>query len=332
MQREAIRLIVVFVLGLLAASLLSEAQQQRPAPRVGILSAGSLTPERTRNFDAFRHRLRDLGWMEGQNILVEYRFAGDSPERLPDLAAELVQLPVDVLVCLGGSAVIRAAQHATSAIPIVMVTTTDPLAQGFIASYARPGGNITGVGSLYLQISGKRLQLLREAVPALTRLGVLMNPDQPTAAAMLRETQAAAQALGVRVYVGEVRRPDEIERAFATLRAAGAEALFVLIDASVLERHLQAVIALALQSRLPAMYPWRMYVDAGGLMAYAPSLASLYQHAATYVDRLLKGANPADLPVEQPTQFELVVNLKTAQALGLTISPTVLFQADEVIK
>jgi putative ABC transport system substrate-binding protein len=169
-------------------------------------------------------------------------------------------------------------------------------------------------------------------VPALTRLGVLMNPDQPTAAALLRETQAAAQALGVQVSVGEVRRPDELERAFATLREAGAEALFVLIDASVLERHLQAVIALTRQSRLPAMYPWRMYVDAGGLMAYAPRLAGMYQHAATYVDRLLKGANPDDLPVEQPTQFELVVNLKTAQTLGLTMPPTVLFQADEVIK
>jgi putative tryptophan/tyrosine transport system substrate-binding protein len=244
----------------------------------------------------------------------------------------LVQLPVDVIVCLGGSAVIRAARHATSTIPIIMVTTTDPLAQGFIASYAHPGRNITGVGSLYLQISGKRLQLLKEAAPALTRLGVLMNPDQPTAAALLRETQAAAQALGVQVHVGEVRRPDEIERAFATLRKAGAEALFVLIDALVLERHLQAVIALALQSRLPAIYPWRMYVEAGGLMAYAPSLAGMYQHAATYVDKILKGAKPADLPVEQPTMFDLVINLKTAQMLGLTIPPSLLFQATEVLR
>jgi putative ABC transport system substrate-binding protein len=233
------------------------------------------------------------------------------------------------MVTVGGTT--RIAQGATSTIPIVMATAIDPVAAGFVASVARPGGNITGLAGLGAELSGKRLEILKQAVPQLSRLALLLNPTN-LQAAYLRETQVAAQALGVALQILEVRRPDEIESAFAAMQRAGADALLLLTDSRLLEPHMDDITALALRSRLPAIYPWRMYVEAGGLMSYGISLREWYRRTATYVDKILKGAKPADLPVEQPMQFELVINLKTAQALGLTLSPEFLFQADEVIK
>ena len=250
------------------------------------------------------------------------------PKRSLDYA--LGRLNVDVIVTLGGTT--RIAQSATRTIPIVMVEARDPVEAGYVTSLAQPGGNITGLAGLGAELSGKQLEILKQVVPQLSRVALLLNPTLDTSAGYGRETQRAAQALGVAVQVLEVRRPEDIEGAFAAVPQAGAGALLLLTDPRVLEPHLHNVVALALQSRLPAIYPWRMYVEAGGLMSYGISLQEWYRRAATYVDKILKGAKPGDLPVEQPMQFELVINLKTAQALDLTIPPAVLFQANEVIR
>jgi putative ABC transport system substrate-binding protein len=289
----------------------------------------SLTLERARNLEAFRHSLRELGWIEGQNIALELRYAeeGTDPERLPALAADLVQLNVDVIVTVGGTT--RVAQDATRTIPIVIAGGSDPVAAGFVASLARPGGNITGLAGLGAELSGKRLEILMQAVPQISRLALLLNPTNLDAA-YFRETQVAAQALGVALQVLEVRRPDEIASAFAAMQRAGADALLLLPEPRLLEHHIGDITTLALQSRLPAMYPWRMYVEAGGLMSYGISLREWYRRAATYVDKILKGAKPGDLPVEQPMKFELIINLKTAKALGITMPPSLLLLADEV--
>jgi putative tryptophan/tyrosine transport system substrate-binding protein len=334
MPRRTIGLLLTLALGLLVALRSSEAEGPAKVRRIGVLmSASAPDPERLRNLEAFRHSLRDMGWVEGQNLATEIRWAEGGPERLPDLAADLVRLPVEVVVAGGGVAVVRAAQHATSTIPIVMVALSgDPVALGLVASLARPGGNLTGTSSTHPELFGKLLQLLQQAVPTLSRIAVLANPAHAPTAAFVRETQVAGQALGVPLHILEVRRRDEVERAFTAMRGARADALLVLTDPLLLQYYLSDITALALQSQLPAIYPWRMYVEAGGLMSYAPSLRELWRRTAYYVDRLLKGTNPADLPVEQPTQFELVINLKTAEALGLTIPPTLLFQADEVIR
>jgi putative ABC transport system substrate-binding protein len=334
MKGTTVGLIVILALGLLVVPLSSAAQGPAKVRRIGVLmSASAPDPERLHNLEAFRHSLRDLGWVEGQNLATEIRWAEGGPERLPDLAADLVRLPVDVLVAGGGVAVVRAAQHATRTIPIVMVALSgDPVALGLVASLARPGGNLTGTTSVHPELFGKLLQLLQQAVPTLSRIAVLANPAHAPTAAFVQETQVAAQALGVPLHILEVRHRDEVERAFTAMRGVRADALLVLTDPVMLQYYLSDITALALQSRLPALYPWRMYVEAGGLMSYAPSLRELWRRTAYYVDRLLKGTNPADLPVEQPTQFELVINLKTAQALGLTLSPEFLFQANEVIQ
>ena len=334
MKYTTVGLIVILAVGILVAPGSSAAQGPAKVRRIGILMPASAPdPERLRNLDAFRHSLRDLGWVEGQNLAMEIRWAEGGPERLPDLAADLVRLPVEVLVAGGGVAVVHAAQHATSTIPIVMVALSgDPVALGLVASLAWPGGNLTGTTSVHPELFGKLLQLLQQAVPTLSRVAVLANPAHAPTAAFVRETQVAAQALGVPLHILEVRRRDEVERAFTAMREARADALLVLTDPVMLQYHLSDITALALQSRLPALYPWRMYVEAGGLMSYAPSLRELWRRTAYYVDRILQGTNPADLPVEQPTQFELVINLKTAQALGLPLSPEVLFQAQEVIQ
>jgi ABC-type uncharacterized transport system substrate-binding protein len=323
--------IVTLTLGLLVAPLLAVAQPAGKVHRIGWLSPGFPRPDRDPPVDAFRQGLRDLGYVEGQNFVIEYRGAEGKEERLSDLAAELVRLHVDVIVAVGPSAT-RAVQHATRTIPIVMTGSADPVAQGFVASLARPGGNITGGSFLMAELPSKRLELLKETVPQSTRVAVVGNPADPSYEARMHNLRMAAQALGLHLHVIEVRRADELDPAFAAMTHAGADALLVLPDVALMDPLHGRIAALATQSRLPAMYGWRAYVEAGGLMAYGPSLRDLWRRAASYVDKLLKGAKPADLPVEQPTKFELVLNRKTAQALGITFPPTLLVLADEVIQ
>jgi len=267
-----------------------------------------------------------LGWFEGQNLVIEWRFAEASDERLAALAAELVQLRVDVLVA-GDSRAIPAAQHATSTIPIVMTVSGDPVAQGYVTSLARPGGNTTGLANMTTQLVGKRLELLTEAVPGVSRVAVLGPTGHPD----WSELAVAAQALGLQLHTLPVASPDEFEPALAAAMREHADALIVL-PSPITNLHNRQIVNLVAQSRLPAMYALKGYVAVGGLMAYGPSIPALYWRAAYYVDRILKGAKPADLPVEQPMKFEFVINLKTAQALGLTLPPLLLYQADEVIK
>jgi ABC-type uncharacterized transport system substrate-binding protein len=326
---SAIGCIVMLILSLRGAPLAAEAPPSK-VPRIGFLMP-LLTPERAHSLEAFRQRLHELGWIEGENVALELRYAeaGTDTARLPDLAADLVRLNVDVIVTVGGTT--RIAQSATRTIPIVMVTGGDPVEAGFVTSLAQPGGNITGLAGLGAELSGKRLELLKQAVPQLSRVAFLLNPTN-VSADYVRETQVAALALGVALQVLEVRRPEDIAGAFAAVQQAGAGALLFLPDPLVLEPHRHHVAALALQSGLPAIYPWRMYAEAGGLMSYGISLREWYRRAATYVDKILKGAKPGDLPVEQPMQFEFIINLKTAQALGIMIPPSLLILADEVIK
>jgi putative ABC transport system substrate-binding protein len=331
MTRRTVGFIVTLALSLLVAPL-AAAQPPAKVVRLGILAAGSYGPDRASNLDAFRQGLRDLGWVEGQNLALEYHDVEGNLEQLPVRAAELVQRQVEVIATLGGPAVTRAAKDATRTIPIVMVATADPVGYGFIASLARPGGNITGTASPHGETGQRRLELLMEAVPGVSRVAVLLNRASPAAVAQLHETQGAAPALGVELLILEPHHPDELEGAFAAMRQAGAGALLVLPDPFFLQRHLPTITALARQYRLPAMYPHRMYMDGGGFMYYGTSLREAYRRTAYYVDRILKGTKPADLPVEQPMKFELVINLKTAQTLGLTMPPSLLFQADEVIR
>jgi len=322
---------VTLTLSLLAAPLVTDAQPAGKVSRIGWLSAGFPRPDRDPPVDAFRQGLRELGYVEGQNLVIEYRGAEGRDERLPDLAAELVRLHVDVLVAVGPIAT-RAAQHATRTLPIVMTGTADPVGAGFVASLARPGGNITGVSLLMAELPGKRLELLKETVPQSTRVAVLANPDNPVYEALRNNLTVAARALGLHLHVVEVHSADELDPAFAAVTREGADALMVLSDPALMDNLRGRVADLAATHRLPAMYGWRELVVAGGLMSYGPSLPDMFQRAASYVDRILKGAKPADLPVEQPTKFELVINLKTAQALGITFPPTLLIQADEVIR
>jgi putative ABC transport system substrate-binding protein len=330
MRLRALGLMLTFTLGLLVAPLTAAGQQPTKGYRIGRLSPGP-SIESNAFEEAFRQGLRELGYVEGQNLVIEYRNAEGSLERLRDLADELVRLKVDVIVT-GEIVAIRAAQHATHTIPIVMAANFDPVGQGFVASLAHPGGNTTGLSFLSAELPGKRLEILKETVSQSTRIAVLANPANPSYESHMPHLTVAARALGLHLHVVEVRRADELDSAFAAMTQAGADALIVLSDPLLLDNMRGRVADLAAKSRLPAMYDWRMYVDAGGLMSYGPSLADTYRRAAVYVDKILKGAQPADLPVEQPTKFELVINLKTAKALGLTIPPTLLFQADEVIR
>jgi ABC-type uncharacterized transport system substrate-binding protein len=318
---------------MLVAPLTAEAQQATKVHQVGrLLSVGSPTAGPDPSFAAFRQGLRELGYIEGQNVVIADRYAEGSQERLRDLAAELAQIPVDVIVAEGAAA-IRAAQHATRTIPIVMAATADPVGQGFVASLAQPGGNITGLSFLSAELPGKRLELLKETVPQSTRIAVLINAAHPYYASVMDNLNGAARALGLHLHVVEVRRVDELDTAFAAMTRAGADAVLGIEEALLLNSERGQVVAdLATQSRLPMMYSWREWVVAGCLMSYGPSRPEVLRRAATYVDKLLKGAKPADLPVEQSTKFELVINLKTAKALGITIPPTLLFMADEVIR
>jgi putative ABC transport system substrate-binding protein len=328
---KALVLAVMLVLGLLLASLCADAQQAPKVYRIGRLSAGPPPLAPNPSLEAFRQGLRDLGYVEGQNLVIEHRYAEGSQERLRDLAAELVQLKVDVIVAVATLAT-RAAQHATRTIPIVMTGSADPVGLGLVASLARPGGNITGVRYLQAELPGKRLELLKETVPQSTRIAVLANSAAPTYDLYMPNLTVAARALGLHLHVIELRRADELDSAFAAMTHAGADALVVLTDGGLLDSLHGRIAALATTSRLPTMYGWKSYAEAGGLMSYGPSQRENGRLVATYVDKILKGAKPADRPVEQPTKFELVINLKTAQALGLTIPPTLLFQADEVLQ
>jgi putative ABC transport system substrate-binding protein len=320
-------LIVLLTLSIFVTPLAAEAQPPGKVFRIGRLTLASPS---TDDPDGFRQGLRELGYVEGQNIVIESRSAEGGVDRLGALATDLVRHPMDVIVAAGSPA-IHAAQQATSTIPIVMTTDTDAVAQGFVVSLARPGGNITGLAGLGVELSGKGLEFLKEVVPTASRIAALWNPANASLAPFLRETQAAAQALGVELQVLEVRTPNEFEGAFAAATSGRAEALIVMRDAFLLD-HRARIVDLAQRHRLPGMYPRRSYVDVGGLMSYAANIPDQQRRAATYVDKILKGAKPADLPVEQPTKFELIINLKTAKTLGLTIPPHILFQAHEVIQ
>jgi ABC-type uncharacterized transport system substrate-binding protein len=328
----ALALSITLVLSLLVAPLAARAQPAAKVHRIGRLGPGfPPTPTRPNpSVEAFRQGLRDLGYVEGQTIVLEERWAEGKLERLPEFAAELVRLQVEVLVA-GGSSAIRAAQQATRSIPIVMAGTSDAVAAGFVASLAHPGGNITGLSDLSAELPGKRLGLLKETVPQSTRIAVLAHPATPYYGAWMHTLTVAAQALGVHLHVVALHRAEELDAAFMAMTHAGADALIVL-DYELLSGLYGRVADLAAQHRLPAMYSWRELVVAGGLMSYGPSQTDINRRTATYVDKILKGAKPGDLPVEQPTKFELVINLKTAQALGLTMPPSILLQADEVIR
>ena len=307
----------------------ARAQQSVKLPRIGILWPNPLAAS-GHFVDAFRQGLRELGYVEGQNIVIEFRSADGKIERLPDLAAELVNLPVDVIQT-ATSPTIRAAQQATRTIPIVMGNSQDPVSEGFVASLARPGGNITGQTLFSPDLAAKRLQLLKEIVPTLTRIAVLWNVDDPALALSLRETLAAAHTLRLEFRSLGVRSPSDFETAFRTATQENAGALIVLED-NLSFRYRAEIAKLANNSRLPMMYGLREYAEVGGLVAYGPNLAQIYRRSAAYVDKILKGAKPADLPVEQPARFELLINLKTAKALDLEIPASLLGIADEVIE
>jgi putative ABC transport system substrate-binding protein len=301
--------------------LLGQAHEPPRVPRLGILAQS--TPEAQTFLDPFQQGLRELGYVEGQNIALEFRWAGGVPERLPALAAELVQAQVDVIVAAPPASPVHAVKNATSQIPIVMLGPPDPVGDGLIASLARPGGNITGLsGTLGPEIEGKRLQLLKETVPSVSRAAVLRNPAEPGQDESVAAAAEAGRALGVELQVVVARDPDELDSAFETIARNQTEAILILAN-SFLFQYRSRIAALAMQLRLPTMAPNPDHVKQGNLMAYSANRGDLVRRAAYYVDRILKGAKPADLPVEQPREFEFVINLKTAQALGLTIPPHV---------
>ncbi|OGQ82193.1 MAG: hypothetical protein A3F90_10145 [Deltaproteobacteria bacterium RIFCSPLOWO2_12_FULL_60_19] len=305
-----------------------QAQQPKKVSRIGLLASGQGLGSAG---DAFRQRLRELGWVEAQNITIESRFAGGKNlDRLPQLAAELARLKVAVIVADGDPA-IYAAKQATSAIPIVVVAVGDPVREGLVASLARPGGNITGLTSISTELSGKRLELLKEAVPKVSRVAVLWNPANASNVIEFKEAEVAARALGLKLQSLEVRGPDDFQGAFAGAARDRANALIVVRDPLVDSHHFR-ILDFAIDKRLPSIHGEEQFVEAGGLMSYGPSRVELFRRAATYVDKILKGAKPADLPVEQPTKFDLVINLKNAKQIGLTIPPNVLARADKVIK
>ncbi len=321
--------IVALAIGLLAAPPRGNAQQAGKIPRIGFLAPFDRSYVAL-NIEAFRQGLRELGYTEGNNIAIESRFEEGKFDRLPDLAAELVSLNVAVIVTSSTPGV-QAARSATTTIPIVMAAVSDPVGSGFVASLAHPGGNVTGLSLLDTELSAKGLELLREAVPGLARMGVLWSPADPGMTLQFNMVQDAALPLGLQVKNLQVRDPNDFQGAFKAASSGRVGALLVFAQPFT-TLHRTQIVDLAGKSRLPAIYTSRSFVDAGGLMAYGPSLPELYRHAAVYVDKILKGVKPADLPVEQPTKFERVINLKTAKALGLTISQSVLIRADEVIQ
>ena len=305
------------------------AQQSAKVPRIAYVGGTALAANADR-VEAFKQGLRELGYVEGKNIVVEWRFADGEESRLPALVAELVRVKIDIIVA-GGPSVTRAAQKATSTIPIVMGFHLDPVGSGAIASLARPGGNITGLSSLSPEISGKQLELLKEVVPALSRVAIIGNSTEPGHAQVLKELELAAAALKLKLQLRDVLDGKDIETTYQAVRKERADAV-LLLNSAILNSHRPQLVELAVKHRLPAAYPFPQYVDAGGLMSYGTNYIDLFRRAATYVDKILKGRTPADLPVEQPIKFEFVINLKAAKQIGLTIPPQVLARADRVLK
>jgi putative tryptophan/tyrosine transport system substrate-binding protein len=321
---------VLALLALGAAPLAAEAQQAAKVARIGFLAANLAANPHLR--EAFRQGLRDLGYVEGRNLVIEYRDAEGKYERLPALAAELVALKVAVIVTGGGTPSALAAKQATRTLPIVFTSAPDPVTDGLVTSLARPGGNVTGSSNLNPELVGKCLEQLKQVVPGVSRVAVLWRPGdagEPTQKDMLKAAEVAARALGVRLQFVEARGPADFDSAFSDMTRARADALTVLPSVMFFSER-RRLVDLAAKNWLPAVYAQREFVDAGGLMSYGPNLADLFRRAATYVDKILKGAKPGDLPVEQPTKFELVINLKTAKALGLTIPPSLLQRADVI--
>ena len=314
---------------LLAVPLSAEAQQAAKVHRIGMLETTSMALNAA-NLEAFRQGLRELGYVEGRNYIIEYRSADGRSERFPDLAAELVRLKVDVILTRGTPAVM-AAKSATGTIPVVMAASGGPVLSGVVASLARPGGNVTGLSAIVAELIGKRLELLREVVPGVSRIAALFNMSNPNDALQWKETEIAGSSLRVQLQLLDVRKPGDYGRAFDATVKQRAGALVVGADALTWANH-RTIVDLAAKHRLPATYPGREFVDAGGLMGYGVNYPHLYRRAATFVDKILKGAKPGDLPIQQLTKFELVINLKTAKALGLTIPQSLLQRADEVIQ
>jgi putative ABC transport system substrate-binding protein len=332
MTRRILGLLVLLTLGVVGAPPVITPQPAERVFRIGFLAFGPPPPDPvppTFPLTAFRHGLHELGYREGHTIILEERWAAGDRDRLRIMAMELVQLPVDVMVASGASAV-RAAMEVTRVIPIVIAGAADPVAEGLVASLAHPGGNVTGLAVLAgREVESKRLELLKEAIPAITRVAVVLDSTSRVDPTPIRE---AARALGLTLlFSAETATPEEFQSAFVMMTTHGADALYAP-ETPVNARHRRLIVDLAAQHRLPAMYSSRDFVDAGGLMAYGPSFAALFRRATTYVDKILKGTPPADLPVEQPMHFELVINLKAVQALGLALPPLLLFQADEVIR
>jgi putative ABC transport system substrate-binding protein len=327
MKRAAVPSILVAVI-LLAVTITAEAQQPKKVPRIGMLVGPSSSFFSTR-MKAFREGLHDLGYVEGKNIVIEYRYAEGVDERLPNLATELVQLNVD-LIFVSGTTGTQAAKNATQTIPIVMTSVTDPVGTGLVASLAHPGGNVTRLSN-FSELGGKQLELLKEAFPKVTRVAVLWDPANAANARLLGEMKVAAGELRITLQPLEVRGPNDFEPAFSAIRKEHANALIVLRNA-ITYMYGTRIVDLTAKSKLPAMYPDRVLVDTGGLMSYGPNFLDMFHRAATYVDKILKGAKPGDLPVEQPKKFEFIINLKAAKQIGLTIPPNVLVRADKVIK
>ncbi len=329
-MKKAVVSSILFVVVLLAVAVIAEAQQPTKIPRIGYLTNTSLSGNAART-EAFRLGLVELGYVEGKNIVIEWRYLEAKPDRLLSLAAELVRLKVDIIVTAGPLAT-RAAKEGTSTIPVVMAQDPDPVGNGFVASLARPGGNITGLSRLAPELSGKRLELLKEIIPKLSRVAVFGTSTQPGSAQMIREVELAAKAFGVKLQYLDLLSPKDIETAFREAGKGRADGVLMLVAGGVAGAHRTEIVELAVKSRLPVIYSGREYLEAGGLISYGVNITDLDRRAATYVDKILKGAKPADLPIEQPTKFELVINLKTAKQIGLAIPPNVLARADKVIK
>jgi len=321
-------LTTLFALAIISAPLPVEAQQAGRPPRIGVLC---LTPCQELAVGAFRRALRELGYVEGRTLVFEYRDAEWKVERLPALAGDLVQSKVDVIFTPWGTAAALAAKRATTTIPVVIGAAGDPVRAGIVASLSKPGGNVTGVSSLALELEGKRLELAKEVVPKVSRVGIFWNPESTYSALAFKEVEAAARALGVRLHAVRLTGPSDLDTAFATLKRDRVEALVLHGYVATLQNR-RAIIAFAAANRLPTIYPSREYVDEGGLLSYGANVADVSRRAAHYVDRILNGAKPADLPVEQATTVELVVNVKTARALGIAIAPSVLLRAEQVVE
>jgi ABC-type uncharacterized transport system substrate-binding protein len=323
---------IVFSVVLLALGVIADAQQPKKVFRIGYLSTVDPATDSARA-EGIRLALRERGYIEGQNIAIEYRYAEGKRGREPGLAAELVRLKVDIIVVASGDVMIQAAKNATKTIPIVMAGQgSDPVKAGHVESLARPGGNVTGVTNLTRELGGKRLELLKEAVPKLARVAVLYDPANPPSLHEMKELPADARALKLTIQPWQIREVDDFEKVFAALNKQRPDGLYALSAGGLFRPNLKRIAGFALKSRLPSMYSSREIVEAGGLMSYGRDIADSYRRVAYYVDRILKGAKPADLPVEQPTKFEFVINLKTAKQIGLTIPPEVLARANRLIK